>query len=85
MRSIKDLSINLEEDDDSVYSEKKQENVVIDTSRRHPLTGSLVASERMKLMQLLERWEAPEREAAVKVRHDKYKFNNFRSIILIVD
>jgi hypothetical protein len=34
---------------------------VIDTSRRDPLTGSLHSSEKMKLMQLLEEWEEPDR------------------------
>jgi hypothetical protein len=34
---------------------------VIDTSRRDPLTGSLHSSEKLKLMQLLEEWEEPDR------------------------
>ena len=34
---------------------------VIDTNRRHPLTGSLEFSEKMKLMSLLEQWEEPDR------------------------
>jgi hypothetical protein len=34
---------------------------VIDISRRDPLTGSLHSSEKLKLMQLLEDWEEPDR------------------------
>jgi hypothetical protein len=34
---------------------------VIDTSRRDPLTGSLHSSEKLKLIQLLEQWEEPDR------------------------
>jgi hypothetical protein len=33
----------------------------IDTSKRCPLTGKLHASEKLKLMQLLDQWEEPDR------------------------
>ena len=35
---------------------------VINASRRDPLTGSLHSSEKLKLMQLLEEWEEPDRQ-----------------------
>ena len=41
-----------------------QTDHVIDTTNRDPLTGSLHFSEKMKLMQLLDRWEEPERKTA---------------------
>lgn len=34
---------------------------VIDMNNRDPLTGSLDRSEKLKIMQLLERWEEPDR------------------------
>ena len=37
------------------------DNVMIDMTKRDPLTGSLHRSERLKIMQLLERWEEPDR------------------------
>lgn len=35
--------------------------VHVDTSKRDPLTGSLHSSEKLKLMQLLDQWEEPDR------------------------
>ena len=37
-----------------------EKDIVIDTTKRDPLTGSLHHSEKMKLMQLLGQWEEPE-------------------------
>ncbi|KAG7373470.1 mechanosensitive ion channel [Nitzschia inconspicua] len=85
MKSIKDLSINLEEDNDSVSSERKTENVVIDTSKRNPLTGSLLSSERMKLLQLLERWEEPERETAAKKHTSISSVLKFRNALTFIN
>jgi hypothetical protein len=50
--------------DDATTRSKRSLNTaenVIDTSRRDPLTGSLHSSEKLKLMQLLEEWEEPDR------------------------
>jgi hypothetical protein len=85
MKSIQNLSIHLEEDNDSVSTEKKKENIVIDTSKRHPLTGSLMASERMKLMQLLERWEEPERDSAAKKQISIASVLKFRNALAFIN
>jgi hypothetical protein len=50
--------------DDATTRSKRSLNTaekVIDTSRRDPLTGSLHSSEKLKLRQLLEQWEEPDR------------------------
>jgi hypothetical protein len=50
--------------DDATIRSKRSLNTsekLIDTSRRDPLTGSLHSSEKLKLMQLLEQWEEPDR------------------------
>lgn len=72
MESIQNLSIHYDGDgdDDSVSTGNKNNGdagMFVDYSRRNPLTGSLLPSEKMKLSQILERWEEPEREAAGNV------------------
>jgi hypothetical protein len=56
------------DDDDSTAGTSRREGSievggenVIDMSNRDPLTGSLHPSEKLKIMQLLERWEEPDR------------------------
>jgi hypothetical protein len=39
----------------------KPKPIHIDTSKRCPLTGGLHSSEKLKLMQLLDQWEEPDR------------------------
>ena len=57
--------MNSSDDDTAQRSEKSMyAEKVIDTDRRDPLTGSLMESEKMKLVQLLERWEEPDRNSA---------------------
>lgn len=85
LKSIKDLSIHLDDDNDSVSTEKKKENIVINTSRRHPLTGSLMPSERMKLMQLLERWEEPERDSAARKHVSIASVLKFRNALTFIN
>jgi hypothetical protein len=58
-----------EGDGESISNSKKpDQGLLIDPSNRNPLTGSLMPSEKMKLVQLLERWEEPERESVARVR-----------------
>jgi hypothetical protein len=54
------------EDDDDASTNQSARSLgtnekVIDTSKRDPLTGSLNYSEKVKLMQLLDQWEEPDR------------------------
>ena len=57
-----------EDDDKSSATGRKSKHSlatlekVIDTSARDPLTGSLHRSEKMKLLQLLDEWEEPDRK-----------------------
>lgn len=55
----------VEDDTDDATTPSKRDfkvaDNVIDTSRRDPSTGSLHSSEKLKLMQLLEEWEEPDR------------------------
>lgn len=46
-----------------------ESDTFINTSNRDPLTGSLRFSEKIKMMQLLDRWEEPERNDRYKVRY----------------
>jgi hypothetical protein len=66
LKSIRNLTIDLDEENESVAA-GNDDHQLIDASRRDKLTGSLAHSERMKLMQLLERWEEPERGSSSKV------------------
>jgi len=51
------------DDGDTVSSAAGTSHRLIDPNRRDPLTGSLHFSEKLKLMQLLEQWEEPERQS----------------------
>lgn len=59
-----------ENDDDNSgsYSTAKTAGTkkLIDTGRRDPLTGSLLPEEKAKIMQLIDRWEEPERNSSSK-------------------
>jgi hypothetical protein len=58
------MALSPVDDEDSTTGDSdRRESVekVIDTTNRDPLTGSLNSSERLKIMQLLERWEEPDR------------------------
>jgi hypothetical protein len=51
------------EDASSKRSADTTNKTIIDTDARDPLTGSLQESEQIKILQLLEQWEEPERQA----------------------
>jgi hypothetical protein len=51
------------EDASSKRSTDTTNKTIIDTDARDPLTGSLRESEQIKILQLLEQWEEPERQA----------------------
>ena len=67
---IKSLKLNYDEgvDDNASGSFSTAKTVttekLFDTSKRDPLTGSLLPSEKAKLMALIERWEEPDRHSA---------------------
>jgi hypothetical protein len=67
MQSIKNISLDLEEvneeGDAETISTGNRKGELVDYSKRNPLTGSLLPSEKMKLVQLLDGWEEPERES----------------------
>jgi Mechanosensitive ion channel len=83
----KQIPGSLADEDDAQDNESTSANfqpgdggMLFDPNNRNPLTGSLSSSEKMKLMQLLERWEEPERDASrVKVglttAHERIVFN----------
>jgi hypothetical protein len=55
-----------DEEDNTINTPRSKRSLntaekVIDTSKRDPLTGSLLTSEKLKLFQLLEQWEEPDR------------------------
>ena len=49
-----------EDDDDNITAADDRSERVIQMDNRDPLTGSLHISEKMKLMQILGRWEDPD-------------------------
>jgi hypothetical protein len=65
--SLHALNLTNDDTDDAASAVTDTENV-IDLTKRHPLTGSLNFSERLKLMSLLEQWEEPVRRQEGKVR-----------------
>lgn len=52
----------------TVAANTRESSKLIDTYNRDPLTGSLRFSEKIKMMELLDRWEEPERSDRHKVR-----------------
>ena len=70
IQTIKSLKLNYDEevDDNASGSMSTAKTVttekLFDTSKRDPLTGSLLPSEKAKLMALIERWEEPDRHSA---------------------
>lgn len=74
------MSLHLEEDEDdqsgSVSMKTLGTEKLIDTTKRDPLTGSLAKSEKDKLMQLVDRWEEPDRQSA-KLVSPIYHRRNF--------
>ena len=56
---LKGIANTVSEDDDDTAADDRSERV-IQMDNRDPLTGSLHISEKMKLMQILGRWEDPE-------------------------
>lgn len=59
----------------SVDTSEKATDKIIDTGCRDPLTGSLKASEKAKLMQLLGQWEEPNKS------YDPRHVSNFRDVL----
>lgn len=85
IQTIKSLKLNYDEGEEdnasgsfstarTVTTEK-----LFDTSKRDPLTGSLLPSEKAKLMALIERWEEPDRHSAKLV-----SFHSIRMMMEIV-
>lgn len=69
---IKGLALSYDEDGDDTASATSTlkslgTEKVIDTMKRDPITGSLLASEKAKLMQLVDRWEEPDRSSSIPV------------------
>ena len=70
IQTIKSLKLNYDEDDDDNASGSLSTSKTVtteklfDTTKRDPLTGSLLPSEKAKLMALIERWEEPDRYSA---------------------
>jgi cell division protein FtsL len=70
MQNIKELTLTYddEEDDNNSVSHSSMKTTstdkLIDTAKRDPLTGSLLASEKAKLYELIDRWEEPDRQSA---------------------
>jgi hypothetical protein len=62
-------SVTDEEDHSAAESSLRSAGTekIIDTTKRDPLTGSLLQSEKNKLMQLLDNWEEPDVQAARNV------------------
>jgi len=62
------MTLTLDEDDDDHSASFSWKTMgtekVIDTAKRDPLTGSLMKSEKDKLMQLVDQWEEPDRQSA---------------------
>jgi hypothetical protein len=65
--SLRGMNLPNEANDDAASVVTNTENV-IDLTKRHPLTGSLNFSEKLKLMSLLEQWEEPIRRQEGNVR-----------------
>ena len=69
---IKGLAFAYDEDEDDTASAASTlkslgTEKVIDTMKRDPITGSLLATEKAKLMQLVDRWEEPDRKSSIPV------------------
>ena len=70
IQSIKEMKLSYDDEteEDNGSSSFKTPTLggekVIDTARRDPITGSLLQSEKAKLMQLVDRWEEPDRQSA---------------------
>lgn len=66
------MRLSYEEDEDDNGSASYRTNItnekVIDTAKRDPITGSLLPSEKAKLMQLVDQWEEPDRYSVKLVR-----------------
>mmetsp|Transcript_57467 Transcript_57467/g.140251 ORF Transcript_57467/g.140251 Transcript_57467/m.140251 type:complete len:1224 (-) Transcript_57467:76-3747(-) len=54
------------ETDNASSTKASDDGLLFDPNNRNPLTGSLSSSEKMKLFQLLERWEEPQRNTSVQ-------------------
>jgi hypothetical protein len=85
MQNIKDLTLSYDDDEDdngsASYSTMKTmaTGKLIDTDKRDPLTGSLLASEKAKLYELIDRWEEPDRQSAKLVSVSMQKSAEFSS------
>lgn len=73
IQTIRGMTLSYDEEDDDhsasfTTAKTLGAEKLIDTAKRDPLTGSLAKSEKDKLMQLIDRWEEPDRQAAKMVR-----------------
>ncbi len=70
IQTIKGLTLNYdeEEDDNASGSLSTAKSLtaerLVDNTKRDPLTGSLLPSEKAKLLALIDRWEEPDRQSA---------------------